>query len=91
MNTTTNPAIARDAAIAAVRTAIAPFGLTATFTIGSNTRIKGLGDYDEVLCIGGNTFAHKDAIKAAGGRWSAHRKEWVLTIAQAQTLARAIS
>jgi hypothetical protein len=26
--------------------------------------------------IGGNTFAHKDAIKAAGGRWIAADKVW---------------
>lgn len=31
--------------------------------------------------ISGNTYAHRDAIKALGGKWNKDRKVWVIDIA----------
>lgn len=37
--------------------------------------LKGRSGYG-APAIGGNTFAHKDAIKAAGARWDGENKVW---------------
>lgn len=38
--------------------------------------------------VGGNTFEHKDRIKAAGGKWNPDRKMWVIPAAAREKLER---
>ncbi len=38
--------------------------------------------------VGGNTFEHKDRIRAAGGKWDSDRKQWVIPAAARERLER---
>jgi hypothetical protein len=33
---------------------------------------------NQTIILTGNTFAHKDEIKAIGGKWDADRKAWIV-------------
>lgn len=35
-------------------------------------------NYDQIVMIGGDTFAHKDALKAHGASWHAASKRWMI-------------
>lgn len=54
-------------------------GLEVHETDGAIGRIKGVKWGRAIWTIRGNTYAHKEALKAAGARWSGDLRAWYFT------------
>lgn len=65
----------------AIQAAAAAHGLTAHAT--ANVGYCRGTSYDTVVLVGGNTFAHKDALKAHGATWHGPSKSWVFPSVEA--------
>ena len=69
-----------DAAKEAANKLLKARGLEVHETDGAiGTRINGIRWGQAIWAISGNTYAHKDALKAAGAKWSGVLRSWVFT------------